>query len=152
MKKFSFSLQSLLDVKLALEKQQESELALAQERLDRLRDALAALRGRLEEERRIRMERMRRRTDAAELHWQDIGFKALFERIERQQETVSVAEEERNRVQKKLVDTMGERKMLERLRDKQMEQYKEDLRREEAVMIDDFLSNKLSARTDAAQI
>ncbi len=139
-------MQSLLGVKLALEKQQKTEMAAAQERLDRFRRELAQLEDRLAEQCRAHNQKMAQGTDARELQILGIGFKALYERLERQRDTVRVAGEEHRRVQKKLVDTMAERKMLEKLKDKQWAQHREEMRREESVMIDDFLSNKLNAR------
>ena len=144
MKKFKFTLHSLLNVKLSLEKQQKTELAAAQARKDGFVRELAVMETRLAEQRAAYGVRGGPPVQPHDLAARDRGFKALFERMDEQREKIRVAEAERVRVQKKLADTMGERKMLEKLKEKQLEQYREEARREEAVVMDDYLSNQLN--------
>ena len=142
MKKFKFTLQSLLKVKESLEKQQKSDLAVAQARLDAFVRELGAMETRLAEQRAETG-----KTGAVtslQLAARDVGFRALYERIDLQKEKVSVAETERQRVRVRLTETMRERKMLEKLRETQQARYKEEVRREEAKAMDDYLSNQLS--------
>lgn len=146
MKKFVFTMQSLLNVKIALEKQQKAELSEANGRLARFRQALLAREEAFGRARAEAEEKVRRGMSAREVKWRGAGFRALFTAIEEERDKVFVAEEECRRLQKRLVDTMAERKMLERLREKQWAEYQEEGRRSEAAMIDDFLSNQLSKR------
>ncbi|MDR0670730.1 MAG: flagellar export protein FliJ [Oscillospiraceae bacterium] len=144
MKKFVFTMQSLLGVKIAVEKQVRAELAEARRRAERFRRELlekqeAFARQRAEAERKAR-----RGISVRELRLQNIGFDALFESLARQSRKAEVAEEEAGRVRRRLIDTMRERKMLEKLKEKQWNAYREEVRREEALLIDDFLSNQLN--------
>ena len=144
MKKFKFTLHSLLNVKLSLEKQQKTELAAAQVRKEGFVRELAAMETRLAEQRAAHGAQGGPPVSPFDLAARGIGFRALFDRMEEQREKIRVAEAERVRIQMKLTDTMGERKMLEKLKNKQLEQYREEARREEAVAMDDYLSNQLS--------
>jgi len=144
MKRFKFTLQSLLNVKLSLEKQQKSELAAAQARLDGFVRELADMETRLEAQRAEYDLQGGPAVRTFDLAARDIGFKALFERMDSQREKIRVAETERTRVRKQLTETMGERKMLEKLQEKQRERYQEEVRREEAKLMDDFMSHQLS--------
>ncbi|MDR1158637.1 MAG: flagellar export protein FliJ [Oscillospiraceae bacterium] len=151
MKKFVFTMQSLLGVKTALEKQVRAELAEARRRVERFRRELlekqeVLVRLRAEAERKAR-----RGISVRELRLQNIGFNTLFESLARQSRKVEAAEEEAGRVQRRLVDTMQERKILEKLREKQWNAYQEEIRREEALLIDDFLSNQLNEGGGAAR-
>jgi flagellar FliJ protein len=144
MKKFSFTMQSLLNVKIALEKQIKSELAESQQRLLLFQKALRAKEEEIERLRTEARARVESGTNVSELRQQSAGFAALFDNLQQQKHKVEVAEEEMRRVQMRMVDTMGERKMLEKLKEKQLLAYGEEVRRSEAVMIDDFLANKLN--------
>ena len=144
MKKFKFTLHSLLEVKLALEKQKKSELAAAQARLDAFVRDLADMEARLEAQRAEASSPGGPGIKSLDLAARDMGFKALFERMDIQREKIQVAEDERQRIRELLTETMRERKMLEKLREKQREQYREELHKEEAKVMDDYMSNQLS--------
>jgi flagellar FliJ protein len=150
MKKFVFTMQSLLGVKIALEKQVRAELAEARRRVERFRRELLEKQETLVRLRAEAERRARRGVSVRELRLQNIGFNALFESLARQSRKVEVAEEEAGRVQRRLIDTMQERKILEKLREKQWTAYQEEIRREEALLIDDFLSNQLNEGGGAA--
>ncbi|MDR0381221.1 MAG: flagellar export protein FliJ [Oscillospiraceae bacterium] len=150
MKKFVFTMQPLLGVKIALEKQIRAELAEARRREERFRRELLEKQEALARRRAEAESKARRGVSVRELRLQSNGFNTLFEALARQARKVETAEEETGRVQRRLIDTMRERKILEKLREKQWNLYREELRREEALLIDDFLSNQLNGGGGAA--
>jgi flagellar FliJ protein len=143
MKKFAFTLQSVLDVKRALEKQQMGELA----------DCNARIRT-FEEKRREMAERecaqheeFKRKLEdgisSAELRlWRDANLTAR-ERVEYQEKVLEQAEGERLRIEKKLVSLMQERKILEKLREKQWENYRVEERRVVAAEMSEFMGHNV---------
>ncbi|MCL2747323.1 MAG: flagellar export protein FliJ [Oscillospiraceae bacterium] len=143
MKKFKFTLKSLLDLKLAMERQQKAELAEARARRDRFVRGLMAMEVRFDEQRREYGRVGGPACHSPDLALRDMGFRALFFHMDEQKERIRVAKEEGDRIQKKLIGLMTDRKILEKLREKQRERHREELQREEAAMIDDFLTNQL---------
>ncbi len=145
MKKFQFTLQSLLNVKVALEKQSKAELAAAEQRIQGFLRELADMETRHQLQIAQYNEKLRRGVQAQDLTAYAIGFRATYEGFARQRKKIEAAEGEKNRIRKKLADVMGERKMLEKLKDKQLAEYNEAAAKENANMIDDFLSNKITS-------
>jgi flagellar FliJ protein len=143
MKRFRFTLQALLNVKTTLEKQKIGELAAQNQIIARLEDQLAEMYARL---------------DAAVTEYNDkmaaggmspgdtaaygSGFRAMYDRIREQHEKIARAQEVKEQIQRELTELMGERKMLENLREKQYQEYIEEVRREDAKVLDDFMSSK----------
>ena len=145
MRKFAFTLKSLLNVKISLEKQKTIELSDQNRRILLLEGELEALRARLRastDEFNAKMEHgggMRSGIAAA----YSSGFRALHDRIIEQIEKIRRAVIVRERIMAELTELMGERKMLEKLREKQYQEYLEEVRREEAKIIDDYMSTKI---------
>ena len=144
MKKFVFSLQSLLNVKLALEKQTKAEMSAAEQRLNGFLRELDEMIARHERQRADYLQKLQRGMPSQEILGYSVGFTAARDNQERQREKIDVAEAEKKRIQKKLVDVMSERKMLEQLKEKKLEEYKVEMKREEAVIVQDFLSGKIA--------
>ena len=144
MKKFKFTLHSLLQIKEALEKQRKSELAAARARKDRLSRELTDMEARLEEQRAKTCAPGGPALRPYDLAARDLGYRTLFFRMDEQRKKIRVATEECDRIRLALTEVMAERKALEKLREKQRERYKEELKRETNLVIDDFLSNQLN--------
>lgn len=143
MKKFKFTLAAPLRVKNTLEKQQKAELAAVAARIAEFQRELQELKDTLGFQRQVYLQSMKDgEMTPGDLSLWSVGFKAMRERIANQNKKIEVAEGERRRIQKKLVETMRERKVLEKLREKQMEEYRAALRAEDAAAIDDFISSK----------
>lgn len=150
MKKFRFTMQTLLNVKLTLEKQRMAEIA---ECAARVRAFEA------EQEENLRAQAAQRKQffellsdglPVAEMVLWRSAFLSMKERIERQTRKIETAEDERRRVERQLLEIMRERKMLEKLREKQLEEYALAQRAEDAAVIDDFMSHKLYAGGDTS--
>ena len=143
MRKFVFTLQTLLNVKATLEKQKKTELAAQNLLIARLEDELAAMYARLDAaiaEYNAKMEAGGMSPGDAAAYGS--GFRAMYDRIHEQHEKIESAERVRERMQRELTELLGERKMRENLRQKQFMEYMEELRREEAKAVDDYMSSK----------
>ncbi len=141
MKKFVFSMMSLLKLKISLEKQQKAELAEAEQRLRIFMQELESINERYEGKRREFSEL----SESGELRATDFlvyakGFEALRDKQETQRLRIQAAELERERIQKKVIEAMSERKTLERLKEKQYSQYLDECNRENELVIGEFVS------------
>ena len=132
-------MQALYNVKMALEKQQKAELAAADRRLQELERRLAQTAERIAFHRDAFNAQVVEGINSTQLAVYQTGFRALRETMEQQKENIATAENEKKRIQAKLVLIMQERKMLESLREKQWEEYKIESRMEETKTMEDFL-------------
>ena len=144
MKAFKFTLQSLLNVKNTVEKQQKAELAAANLRLQALEQELAVLRRSLSAQQNDYVDQMQ----ASGMRPPDLsvwitGFDVMRDRIAEQLHKIEVAQDEVRRIQRKVVEVMKERKMLEKLKEKQREEYRALQRAEDAEAIGEFVANKI---------
>ncbi|MDR1736006.1 MAG: flagellar export protein FliJ [Oscillospiraceae bacterium] len=144
MKVFKFTLQSLLNVKNTMEKQQKAELAAANARLAALRQELEV----------ILLDLAGQKTEyfralnggeltPSDLQMWSVGFKVMRERINLQKKKIETAEGEQRRAQRKVIETMKERKMLEKLKERQLAEYRIAQAAEDAAAVDEFLSAKI---------
>ena len=141
MKKFVFTMQSLLNVKSSLEKQAKADLADCQARLRLFLQEMDDIKHRAALKRNEFRDDMRRGgMTSFDMTTYFIGFRALQELVDAQQEKINICTKEKDRLQKKVVELMSERKMLEKLREKQREEYLEEAHAEDAKMMDDFMS------------
>ena len=141
MKKFKFSLQSLYDYKLTVEKLQKAELKKAQEALrvlldeeQRLQDAYAATERSLEKALREGV------NVGAALTEHDAYFGFLRDAIKEVREKIVRAEENKNKCEAQLITTMKEIKTYVKLRDEQYQDYLKEVRTEEEKNIGDLVS------------
>ena len=143
MKKFAFTLQSVLDIKRALEKQHMGELADCNARIRLFEERRAAA----AEREHTQHEEFRRQLEdgisPAELSlWRNANLTAR-DRLAYETEVLEQAEGERLRIEKKLVNLMRERKILEKLREKQWEAYREEERRAAALELSEFMGHSV---------
>lgn len=140
MKKFKYSMQSILDIKLKLEEQEKNNYAQAQMRLNAENEKLAALvqrRGEYEEHlrqmagQRLDIPEMRRTEDAIEV------MKGLI-----RQQTVAVRKAEQNveAALHRLRQAMTEKKAQEKLREKAWSEYMMEFEAQERKEIDELVS------------
>jgi flagellar FliJ protein len=143
MKKFVFTLQAVLNVKRAQEKQKIAELAECNARILEFE--------RLYEE-RLNYEREQNERYLRELRdgltplymmfwrWSQL---ALREQIEYRKRVLDEAESERQRIEAALVAAMRERKVLETLREKEWEAYRAEQQREAAAEMAEFMGHSV---------
>jgi len=144
MRRFKFSLITLLNVKITLEKQKMQELADQNRIIMQLEHELDALKERLNASTEEYSQKMERGgMSAGDIAAYSTGIRALFDRIADQLEKIRRAVRVKEQITEELVVLMGERKMLENLREKQYQEYLEEARREDAKIMDDFMSAKI---------
>ena len=140
MAKFSFRLQSVLNLKTRLEDQQRNVFAQARKRLDEEEEKLRKLNVRLEA-----YEEEGRRMRESSLHVMDIlenenAIIRVKEYIDEQKAQVRLCEKRLEEERVKLVEMMQERKMYEKLREKAFEEYLEEEKHTESVLNDEHNS------------
>lgn len=140
MKKFRYSMQSLLVIKQKLEDQAKAAYGAAKLRLTEEEERLAALiqqrEAYVEEKRQV----MASRLDVPKLNRLQLAVEAMDDRIVRQRQNVKKAEAALRAAEERLVDSMTERKTQERLRENAFEVYRQEMNAEEQKEIDERTS------------
>ena len=140
MRKFKFTLATLLKIKEAQEKQKKLELAEAERLLRVAREELAALYAEFEAKRAEYNEKLKTGADVNDLQAFSMYFTYLRERTELQKVKVKQAEAERLKRQEALVEAMKGVKALNKLKETQYEAYLQELKVEQEKEIGDFVS------------
>lgn len=145
MKKFVFSLQVLLKVKLSLEKQQKAVLMEVQQRLyeqeaqmRRLKEQQAVMQDEYGKETKKGI-----RSDRLQIYGR--YFDRMREDIAGQKKLIEQTQEERAQAQAVLLRTMKEIKSLNKLRERQYQEYLAEVAREEEKAIGDLVSFKVAS-------
>ncbi len=146
MKKFVFTLQAVYDIALSNEKQQKNLLKRVEERLRSLRLALDRMLERKEEARIQCAKDVDEGTDAIRMTQYARYFESLDDMISAQKKAIAAAEGEREKVVAALVEIRKEIKSLENLREKQMEEYRDEVKREEEQAIGDVVSYQVASK------
>ena len=140
MKKFRYSMQSLLVIKQKLEEQAKAAYAAAKLRLNEEEEKLTALQRQrevyVEEKRQV----MATRLDVPKLNRLQLAIEAMDERISRQKQNIKKAEAAMHAAEERLVESMTERKTQERLRENAFEVYRQEMNAEEQKEIDERTS------------
>lgn len=140
MKRFRFTLKVLEDVQLMREKEQRAALFRANEALRVLHEEREANNARTESLKAQYVREMHRGTNVMRLEQYADFFDYLQQEDHRLAAEIIKAENLREKRMEILLETMKEIKVLEKLREKQYEEYQRELRGEEDKQIDDFLS------------
>jgi len=142
MAKFTFRLQGLLSVKEKLEEQRKMEYGHALAALERERRALRQL----EEEKSFNIGEVSRRMKVSiepeVLTLYGLYIEELKRRIKKQEKRVEAAEREAEERRLILVEAMKERKMMQKLREKDLEEFVEEEKRSEQRGVDVLVSYK----------
>jgi len=140
MKKFRYSMQSLLVIKQKLEDQAKAAYGAAKLRLNEEEERLEALYRKreayVEEKRQV----MATRLDVPKLNRLQLAVEATDDQIVRQKQNVKKAELAMRAVEERLVESMTERKTQERLRENAFEVYRQEMNAEEQKEIDERTS------------
>ncbi|MBR6535928.1 MAG: flagellar export protein FliJ [Lachnospiraceae bacterium] len=140
MKKFRYSMQSLLVIKQKLEDQAKAAYGAAKLRLTEEEERLADLQRQresyVEDKRRV----MASRLDVPKLNRLQLAVEAMDDRIVRQRQNVKKAEAALRAAEERLVESMTERKTQERLRENAFEAYRQEMNAEEQKEIDERTS------------
>ncbi len=140
MKKFRYSMQSLLVIKQKLEDQARAAYGAAKLRLNEEEERLLALQQKreayVEEKRQV----MATRLDVPKLNRLQMAVEAMDDQIVRQRQNVKKAEAALRAAEDRLVEAMSERKTQERLRENAFEVYRQEMNAEEQKEIDERTS------------
>ncbi len=144
MKKFRYSMQSLLVIKQKLEDQAKAAYGAAKLRLNEEEELLLALQQKREAYVEEKREVMASRLDVPKLNRLQMAVEAMDDRIARQKQNVKKAEAAMRVAEERLVDSMSERKTQERLRENAFEVYRQEMNAEEQKEIDERTSFRYS--------
>ena len=140
MKKFVFTLQAVYDIALSNEKQQKNLLRRIEERILALRTALERMLEQKTEAYAQCAKDVDVGTDATRLSQYARYLESLSDKIEVQKKSITQLENERDKVVEALVEIRKEIKSLENLREKQLEEYRIEVKREEEQAIGDVVT------------
>lgn len=145
MKRFKFSLQSVYDYKLTVEKTQKADLRRAEALLRELRRREAELTLAFQRNAETRSAALEQRFGVlAELERCDAFFRYLTDEKRVLDEKIQKAEEHKLQCQQRLVATMKEIKTFVKLKDEQYAKYLKEVAAEEEKEISDIVSFKAS--------
>lgn len=140
MAKFIYRMQNILDIKYKLEEQTKQEYMAVQARLNEEQDKLHALEDRkaayFAQYRTLLQERL----DVLEIETCKNAIILMDEYIHNQQLVVTQVEKELEQAIRKMNEAMQERKIHEKLREKQFEVFLQELNQEEMKEIDQLIS------------
>lgn len=140
MTKFSFKLDGILSIKTKLEEQAKMEFGNARARLNAEEEKLAVLVGRREsyedELRSIMLEKL----NIIKMNSLHMAIDVLKEQIKSQKMAVKRAENQVEIARIKLNEVVQERKTLEKLKEKELEQYMKEFNAEESKQVDELVS------------
>lgn len=145
MKKFKFTLQTLLNVTVALEKEQKNKLALINRQLDELKDIRQGYYDGIEETKELYTHSL----TLNDFINADRYINRLKEKVVEINVDISIKEYEKMEAQDELVETMTKRKTYEKLREKQLIAYKKELALEESKILDDYMSSNGGEKTES---
>ncbi len=140
MKKFTFTLQALLHLKESLEKQERNSLAAATRKLTALLQEKEDMLERRETASQDYSARMAGGMLASETQRYTSYFRMMKEMLELQDRKIHEAQAEIEACRQRLVEAMREIRMYENLREKQYQQYLQEMNNEEEKAIGDFVS------------
>jgi len=141
MKKFVFSLQSLLNYKLTVERQQKADLKRAQQTLRELQDEEKRLLQAYADNERSLEEALRENINVvAALSEHDAFFRFLRDALIAVRERIIKAERVVTECQTRLIKTMREIKTYNKLRAEQYQEYMKEIQLEEEKEIGDLVS------------
>jgi flagellar FliJ protein len=137
MKKFKFKLQSLLDITISLEKEQKNQLEYINKRISQLQSEKEALIYRVDCCNSAFMKEIKNSVKIAAIKNHNNYIKFLNGKIESISDNIEKETQAKQKLQDKLMKTMSKRKILEKLRERKLEQYRIELQREEEKIIDE---------------
>lgn len=142
MKKYSFGLQSILNLRNIEEKESMGALGLAQKRLQEEKDALEELKNQKYKVERVYKNKM----TIQDFRALDVYKSCLYEQIINKERDVQAARENLKKTKEKLLKAHKEKKIMETLREKDYEVHKENERKEEERQIDEFNTSRHKRR------
>lgn len=146
MKKFRYSMQSLLLIKQKLEDQAKAAFSVAQQRLNEEEQRLVMMEKKREAYLEEKREVMAGKLDVPKLNRLQTAVESMDEQIVYQKQNIRKAELALKAAQERLVESMMERKTQERLRENAFEVYRQEMNAEEQKEIDERTSFQYGVR------
>ncbi|MDD6071764.1 MAG: flagellar export protein FliJ [Clostridiales bacterium] len=146
MAKFVYRMQSVLDIKYKLEEQAKQHYMTVQTRLNSALDELEALRVRKEEYFHSYRELLAKQLNVLEIETCKNAILIMDEYIEEQQNKVNQIEQELEQAADAMKAAMKERKIYEKLKERQFEVFLQELNKEEMKEIDQLVSYQYNVR------
>ncbi len=148
MAKFTYRMQNILDVKYKLETQAKSAFSAANAKLMQEEEVLSALQKRKKLYELAAKSLMKGNINIKEIKENKRAQQAMDYAISEQEKTVKKAEEMVYQAREKLNQVMMERKTHEKLKEKQFEEFKQELNMAENKSIDELVSYSYSNNQD----
>ena len=148
MKRFVFSLESLLKYKGTVERKQQADLSMAQAVLNRLLELLARMDAQFARNAEEMERLLNEQSSAQKLEQYSNYMRHLTQDRHALLARIAEAEEEVHRCQEALIATIKELKTLGNLKDEQYLRYLEEVRAEEAKEINDLVSYQTITAVD----
>lgn len=140
MKKFTFTLQALLQVTASLEKEQKNQLSIINNVIKKLEDEHSLLMSEISSSICAYLEEIKVSLSVSHIKMHNDYLRVLNGKIQSVLKKIEEQNIEKHKLQDLLVETMTRRKSLEKLKDKQYKSYLKELQKEEEKIIDDFAS------------
>lgn len=152
MAKFFYRMQNILDIKYKLEEQAKQEFMAVQHRLNEALDELAHLEQRKTSYMQQYMQLVSKELDVLEIDECKNAILLMDEYIVNQQQVVKRIERELELAIQKMNKAMQERKIHEKLKENQFEEFLQELNQEEMKEIDQLVSYQYNNREDAEEV
>lgn len=146
MKKFKFTLQSVYELSLSTEKQQQIQIKKLEDTLARLRYELEELKVAYLDGKDRLAEEMKAGLTSDKLTQYNVYFENLINTMISKKESILRVEEEREKWIQKIIETRKEIKTMEKLRDAQYEAYLFEERQESEKEIGDIVSFNVASK------
>lgn len=142
MARFRYRMQNILELKIKLEEQQKMDLAAARINLNNEEDKLEALYERKEGYEESLRQSFKSKLNLNAIKIRTLAYKGMDELIDLQKIEVKKAEGRVALEQNKMSEAMKERKIQEKLREKNLIRFLKDVADEEAAMVDELVAYK----------
>ncbi|SDB10530.1 flagellar export protein FliJ [Eubacterium oxidoreducens] len=147
MAKFTYKLQNILDIKYKLENQAKSEFSMANATLLREEEKLKALTTRKKLYEMQGKNLVKDKIDIVAIKENKNAVSAMMYAIEQQKIQIKRAQDMVEQARRKLNDVMMERKTHEKLKEKEFEEFKQEINYEENKSIDESVSYTFGKKT-----
>lgn len=151
MAKFVFKFQPILDLKIQMEDSLKNELGKAIHKLEHEKDVLKSIESEREEAINQFNEKSSRGIVVEKLKEYNNYISFLMVRINQQKENVKDAQKNVDKYREQLIKAVQEREMLDKLKEKKLQEYMKEQHQLEQKLIDEVVSYKYAAKSDTEE-
>lgn len=146
MRNYNFSMESILDLRERTEKEEMEVMARIQNKLEREKME----KSKLEEERSSSLGEKARCRNFEQVRYYDLYIDKLLVEIRGKDDKIEEMQEELDLQRSKLVEAQKDRKIMEKLREKEYEKHVEEIQRREQMELDEIAVLKFNGPEDFA--